>query len=72
VGGRKKKNTPPPDLTLGEANHLVARLGGFADRKLDGQPGAESFGIGWHRLMDMAYGWSLHKKHALSSRAKFV
>jgi hypothetical protein len=49
-------------LTLGEANRLVARLGGYAGRRHDGEPGAESLGIGLHRLMDLAHGWRLRKQ----------
>jgi len=47
---------------LGEANRLVARLGGYAARRRDGNPGAESVGIGMHRLMDLARGWRLRKQ----------
>ena len=46
-------------LTLGEANRLVARLGGYLDRKHDGPPGAESMGIGLRRLIDITWGWRL-------------
>ncbi len=46
-------------LSVGQANHLVARLGGFADRKADGEPGVESVGIGLRRLSDLTWGWKL-------------
>ena len=46
---------------LGEANRLVARLGGYVGRRHDGEPGAESVGIGMRRLMDMARGWTLRR-----------
>jgi hypothetical protein len=48
---------------MSEANHLVARLGGFADRKADGQPGVESLGIGLRRLSDLTWGWKLRKNN---------
>ena len=46
-------------MTLREANRLVARLGGYAGRKNDGEPGAESVGIGLRRLNDLVWGWRL-------------
>jgi hypothetical protein len=49
-------------LTLPEANGLVARLGGYLDRKADGPPRAESLGIGLRRLHDMTWGWPLNEK----------
>jgi hypothetical protein len=51
-------------LTLGEANRLVARLGGYLARKGDGEPGAESLGIGLRRLMDLTWGWRLRRQTA--------
>ena len=45
-----------------EANRLVAQFGGYAGRKKDGEPGAESVGIGLRRLMDMARGWKLRRE----------
>jgi hypothetical protein len=47
---------------LREANRLVARLGGYLGRKRDGEPGAESLGLGLRRLMDMARGWRMRKQ----------
>jgi hypothetical protein len=32
--------SPPQVPTLREAVHMIARLGGFLDRKCDGEPGA--------------------------------
>ena len=49
-------------MTLREANRLVAHLGGFAGRRRDGEPGAESVGIGMRRLMDMTCGWRLREE----------
>jgi hypothetical protein len=51
----------PRDLTLAEANRLVARLGGYAGRTGDGEPGAESVGLGLRRLMDLVAGWRLQR-----------
>ncbi len=41
---------------------LVARLGGYLARKGDGEPGAESIGLGLRRLMDLAWGWRLKQQ----------
>jgi len=46
-------------MTLCEANRLIARLGGYLGRKNDGEPGAESLGLGLSRLMDMARVWRM-------------
>lgn len=45
--------------TLNEAIHLIARLGGFLDRKGDGEPGAQTIWKGWRRLCDIEAGWNL-------------
>ena len=58
----KKKFLAPAELSLAQANRLVARLGGFLGRSKDGEPGAESLGNGLRRLMDMARGWRLRKQ----------
>ena len=49
-------------MTLNEANRRVARLGGYLARKGDGEPGAESIGVGLRRLMDLTWGWRLHRQ----------
>jgi hypothetical protein len=59
-GGKKNPRRPATGaLTLGEANRLVARLGGYLGRKIDGPPGAESIGLGLRRLIDITWGWRL-------------
>jgi len=50
-------------LTLRVANRLTARLGGYAGRTSDGEPGIESVGIGLRRLSDLCWGWDLHEKN---------
>lgn len=59
---RNEKKTPQAasELTLGEANRMVAKLGGWLGRKGDGEPGAESLASGLRRLQDMILGWRLH------------
>lgn len=47
-------------MTLGEANRMVAKLGGWLGRTGDGEPGAESLAAGLGRLQDMLLGWRLH------------
>ena len=50
---------PPPDLTLGEAIRMVAKLGGFLGRKGDGHPGTVTIWRGLQRLKDITFGWRL-------------
>ena len=49
-------------MTLSEANRRVARLGGYMARKGDGEPGAESLGLGLRRLTDLTRGWRLRRQ----------
>jgi hypothetical protein len=49
-------------MTLSEANRRVARLGGYLDRQGDGEPGAESIGLGLRRLIDLTWGWRLRRQ----------
>ena len=48
-------------VTLGEAIVLIARLGGYLNRKCDGPPGFQSLWRGYARFKDMAYTLSLKK-----------
>ena len=60
-----KKNFSPKEaaeLTLGQANRLVALLGGYLGRKCDGEPGVESIGVGLRRLTDLVWGWRLKRQ----------
>jgi hypothetical protein len=59
-------------LTLGEANALVAHLGGYMGRKHDGPPGAESIGLGLHRLIDRVWGWRLRRETLEKTTRKCV
>jgi Transposase DNA-binding/Transposase Tn5 dimerisation domain len=47
---------PVDSLTQREFWHGVARLGGFLDRKSDGEPGWQTLWAGLRRLQDMAWG----------------
>lgn len=47
---------PDHPITTQEAIHLIARLGGYLDRKGDGEPGVISIWRGWRRLNDLAEG----------------
>ena len=49
--------TTPP--TIGEAVILIARLGGYLDRKNDPAPGTITLWRGWKRLVDLTEGWQL-------------
>jgi len=37
---------------------LIARLGGYLDRKSDGPPGPKTLWIGMQRMYDLALAWS--------------
>jgi len=54
-----KKKENHAQLTLQQANQMTARFGGYLGRKGDGDPGAESLGIGLRRLSDMVEGWRM-------------
>jgi Transposase Tn5 dimerisation domain len=47
---------PPP---LHEATRLVAKLGGFLDRRNDGEPGVQTIWRGLRRLDDLSAMWLL-------------
>jgi hypothetical protein len=47
---------PPP---LGQAVRWIARLGGFLDRRGDGEPGLKVLWRGLRRLEDLTLGWQL-------------
>jgi Transposase DNA-binding/Transposase Tn5 dimerisation domain len=49
-------SSPPP---LHEAIRLVAKLGGFLDRKCDGEPGVQTIWRGLRRLDDLSAMWLL-------------
>jgi hypothetical protein len=51
----QQRSPTPPETppTLGEAMHLVAKLGGFLGRKGDGHPGATVLWRGLNRLADI-------------------
>lgn len=52
----QKKN-----LSLGEAIVLIAKLGGYLNRKCDGHPGFQSLWRGYARFHDMVYGIMLRE-----------
>ena len=60
------KTACPPDFppTLSHATRLVAKLGGFIDRKCDGLPGNEVIWRGLERLHDISTSWLLFSPHA--------
>ncbi len=54
----------PPQLpTLRQAMRWIAQLGGFLDRKGDGEPGIRTVWRGWQRLQDMVALWLLLHPH---------
>jgi hypothetical protein len=50
---------PSEPPTIHQAIHWIARLGGFLDRKSDGEPGMITIWRGWQRLADIAEDWKL-------------
>jgi YD repeat-containing protein len=66
---KKRPSRKGGEWTLAEANRMVARLGGWLGRASDGEPGAESVGVGMRRLRDLARGWRLRQQmYELSSK----
>lgn len=56
-----KKPPPKKPPKLNEMIRMIARLGGFLDRKSDGFPGAKVMWIGMQRMKDIALGWLTFK-----------
>ena len=61
----KTKNPISPEKppTLKEAIHMVANLGGFLDRKGDGEPGTKTLWLGLQRLEDITEMWKVLSTH---------
>jgi hypothetical protein len=55
----RSPNPPATPPTLGEAMHLLAKLGGFLGRKCDGPPGATALWRGLARLSDITDTFSI-------------
>jgi hypothetical protein len=55
----RSPNPPETPPTLGEAMHMVAKLGGFLGRQCDGNPGATALWRGLARLADITDTFSL-------------
>ena len=56
---QQTKSYPKTPPSVREAVHWIARLGGFLDRKGDGEPGVITLWRGWKRLSELAEGWTL-------------
>ena len=54
---------PAQPPTVRQALHWLARLGGFLDRKGDGEPGITAIWRGWQRLQDIADTWFVLRKN---------
>ena len=52
ISAKKLKVKVSPELTIGQALLVIARLGGFLGRKGDGDPGMKSIWRGWRCLTD--------------------
>ena len=55
--GQSVRGSP---LTVAQALKQIAQLGGFLNRKSDGEPGPIVIWRGWTRLSDMTLGWKLN------------
>ena len=62
VYSTKNPEAPSTPPTLGEAVHLVAKLGGFQGRKSDGEPGTEAMWTGLQRLEDITRTWEIMQR----------
>lgn len=51
---RRPPKTPP---TVNDAIRMLAKLGGFAGRKSDGEPGMTPIWRGWHKLTELSEFW---------------
>ena len=60
---KKKGQRLSEHCTLAEVNGWVAQWGGYAGRRGDGLPGAESLRIGLTHLMAAATGWELCQEY---------
>lgn len=56
---KKTRILPEQIPTVGQSLRWIARLGGFLDRKSDGDPGPITIWRGWHRLNDIATTWAI-------------
>ena len=60
-----KKPLPIEVPTVRETVRWIAQLGGFLDRKRDGEPGPIALWRGWMRFCDLAEGWNLAMEKAI-------
>lgn len=59
---------PPRQMpTVRQVVHWIAQLGGFLNRKGDGEPGVTVIWRGWHRLNDIASTWLLFHKATMQT-----
>lgn len=54
-----KKQAPEQVPSLNEFIKMVAQLGGFLNRKRDGEPGVKTLWIGMQRMRDFALSWEM-------------
>jgi hypothetical protein len=59
------KNQPPPEKppSLKTMIGLVASLGGYLGREVDGEPGPKAVWVGLQRLTDLVRGWRAFARH---------
>jgi len=68
-----KNETPPKEPpSLGEMVVMVAMLGGYMNRKGDGEPGPKAMWVGMQRMTDLALAWRAFARHGPIELAKKI
>jgi hypothetical protein len=68
------KNEAPPKEppSLGEMVVLIAMLGGYMNRKGDGEPGPKAMWVGMQRMTDLGLAWRAFARHGPAELAKKI
>lgn len=64
--------TKKKPISLGEAIVIIAKLGGYLNRRCDGPPGFQSLWRGYVRFNDMVYGLMLREEASYMRCGTFV
>ena len=67
LAAKRKRKTPPADLTVRQFWREVAKLGGFLGRKGDGEPGWQTLWLGWMELQTLVEGARLMSSMATAN-----
>jgi hypothetical protein len=68
------KNEPPPKAppSLGAMVVLIAMLGGYMNRKGDGEPGPKAMWVGMQRMTDLGLAWRAFARHGPTEAPKKI